>query len=159
MLNDLQFLERNVIGRDGEHAGEFDHDSSGFLDADNHPFDPLERSFDYSDFLAFAEFLGNLFQEEDLIRHGEADMNEICHCLVGNNDGFSGGFIPYETGWICLSERVHERPEFGIGSPYKTEVRYGRNCDCQLLAVALDLLATHGYKSLKASLIETGLKL
>ena len=122
MLNDLQFLERNVIGRDGEHAWEFDHDSAGFLDADNNALNPLERPFNDSDFLTFTQLLRDLFQEEDLIRHGEADLNEICHCLVWNYDGFTGGFIPYETSWICLSERVHERPEFGIGSPYKTEV-------------------------------------
>ena len=121
-LYDLQRARVDIIGGDRKKSGEFDHDAAGALDAEYGAFDALERAVNDTDFLSFAELVGDILEVEGVVGHDPADLHEVFHGLVGNDYRLTGRFIPHEMGGAVLPHPLEIFLDKGFRRAYEAEV-------------------------------------
>ena len=116
LLNNFQFLRSNVGGGDGEHAGELHEDAAGFAYSYYFSFYSFEGAFLDSDGLAFAEFVADFCEEDEVLVEGRCDCYEVFHVLVRNCEGRIDGAVPVVVDWACVAEAADVGVE-GLAGP------------------------------------------
>ncbi len=158
-LNDLQGTRVDIAGGYSQKSGKLDHYAAGALYAQDGAFDSLERAVDDADLLSFAELVGYVLEVEGVVGHDSADLHEVFHGLVGDDDRLTGAFVPHEMSGAVLPHPVEKVFDERFGRTHKAEVRHRRSGHGNGLAVLDHFLAGHRHKMLDTKLLKSGAEL
>lgn len=158
-LNDLQGTRVDIAGGYSQKSGKLDHYAAGALYAQDGAFDSLERAVDDADLLSFAELVGDVLEVEGVVGHDPADLHEVRHRLVGDDDRLTGAFVPHEMGGAVLPHPVEIFFDERFRGTHKAEVRHRRSGHGNGLAVLDHFLAGHRHKMLDTKLLKSGAEL
>ena len=143
----------------GEKTGEVDHYPAGTLDTYDSAFNAFERTVQNTDFLAGLKLGRDILEIEGFVGHDSADLHEVGHCLVGDDDGFACRLVPEEGGVAAFAHGFEDFAKCGLGGTDETEVRDGRDRYIHPFAVLLDLPGTHRNKVLHTVFSKAGAEL
>ena len=104
LLYYFQFLRRDISGSDGEHAGEFHKDATGFAYSYYFSFYSFEDTLLYFHFLSFAESVADFCEVDEVLVECRGDCYEVFHFLFRNGERGVDGAVPVVVDWACVAE-------------------------------------------------------